>query len=428
MKIAVIGSGISGLSAAYYLSKKYKVDLFEREDHFGGHSYTYDINENDKKVPVDLGFIVFNKLTYPNLINFFNELKVPYEKSDMSFSVSVKDSSIEYGGTGFNALFARKNNLFNFNFIKMIYEIISFYKTAPILLKKDLKNLTLGNYLDNSKLSKYFVNYHIVPMVAAIWSMPISKARDIPFELFLNFFNNHGLFKLKNRPQWYTVTNRSRAYVTKVLEKISGDYLKNYNIKKIVRSEDNVRIFTQNDGDQRDYDHVVLSCHADESLNIIDKPTIDEKKILREFSYIPNTAYLHTDTNLMPNKKSAWSSWNSISTKDLSNTCITYWLNKLQNLKTKENYFLTLNPIFEIKENKLIKKINFTHPYLNIKSFKTQTNLNTLQGKNRTWFSGSYFGYGFHEDGLKSTLKMINQFERKDGDLYIQRHSYASKI
>ena len=265
-------------------------------------------------------------------------------------------------------------------------------------------------------------------MVAAIWSMPISKARDIPFELFLNFFNNHGLFKLKNRPQWYTVTNRSRAYVKKVLEKISGDYLKNYNIKKIVRSEDNVRIFTQNDGDQRDYDHVVLSCHADESLNLIDKPTIDEKKILGEFSYIPNTAYLHKDTNLMPSKKNAWSSWNSISTKDLSQTCITYWLNKLQNLKTKENYFLTLNPIFEIKENKLIKKINFTHPYLNIKSFEMQKKLNNLQGKKRTWFSGSYFGYGFHEDGLKSSLEMLKQFEGKDGDLHIQRHSYASKI
>ena len=428
MKIAVIGSGISGLSAAYYLSKKYEVDLFEKNDHFGGHSYTYEINENNKKVPVDLGFIVFNKLTYPNLINFFNELEVPYEKSDMSFSVSVKDSTIEYGGTGFNALFARKNNLLNFNFIKMIYEIISFYKTAPILLKKDLKNITLGNFLDSSKLSKYFINYHIIPMVAAIWSMPFSKARDIPFELFLNFFNNHGLFKLKNRPQWYTVTNRSRAYVSKVLDKINGDYLKNYKIKKIIRSHDNVRIFMDTEGDYRDYDHVVLSCHADESLNLIENPTDDEKKILKEFSYIPNTAYLHKDNNLMPNRKNAWSSWNSISRKDLKKTCVTYWLNRLQSLDTKENYFLTLNPICEIKENKIIKKVNFTHPYLNIKSFKMQNRLKDLQGVKRTWFSGSYFGYGFHEDGLKSSLEMLEQFEGKDGDLYIQRNSYASQV
>jgi len=430
MRIAVIGSGISGLSAAYHLSKKYHVDLFEKDDHFGGHSYTYDIEKksNNKKISVDLGFIVFNELTYPNLINFFKKLKVPYEKSDMSFSVSVKNSEIEYGGKGFNSLFAKKNNLFNLNFIKMIYEIISFYKTAPILLEKNLKNLTLGNYLDNSKLSKYFVNYHIIPMVAAIWSMPFSKARDIPLELFLNFFNNHGLFKLKNRPQWYTVTNRSKTYVSKILEKINGDYLKNYKIKKIVRSEHNVRLFMESSEDYRDYDHVVLSCHADQSLKLIEEPTIQEKEILKEFTYISNIAYLHTDTNLMPNKKNAWSSWNSISKKDLSQTCVTYWINKLQNLETKENYFLTLNPICEIKKNTIIKKINFTHPYLNIKSFEMQKRLNSLQGKKRTWFSGSYFGYGFHEDGLKSSLKMLEQFEGKDGDLHIQRYSYASKI
>jgi len=428
MKIAVIGSGISGLSSAYYLSKKNEVDLFEKDDHFGGHSYTFDIKEKNKKVPVDLGFIVFNKTTYPNLINFFEELKVPYEKSDMSFSVSVKDSNIEYGGTGFNSLFARKNNLFNFNFIKMIYEIISFYKSAPVLLKKDLKNLTLGNYLDNSKISKYFINYHIIPMVAAIWSMPFSKARDIPFELFLNFFNNHGLFKLKDRPQWYTVTNRSRNYVSKVLDKINGEYFKNYEIKKIIRSDDNVRIFINTLGEYRDYDHVVLACHADQSLKLIDNPSNEEKEILNEFTYISNEAYLHTDVDLMPNKINAWSSWNSISKKDLTKTCVTYWLNKLQNLDTNKNYFLTLNPITKIKDSKIIKKINFTHPYLNNKSFEMQNRLKDLQGKKRVWFSGSYFGYGFHEDGLKSSLEMLKQFEGNDGDVYIQRYSNASKI
>ena len=428
MKIAVIGSGISGLSSAYYLSKKNEVDLFEKDNHFGGHSYTFDIKEKNKKVPVDLGFIVFNKTTYPNLINFFEELKVPYEKSDMSFSVSVKDSNIEYGGTGFNSLFARKNNLFNFNFIKMIYEIISFYKSAPVLLKKDLKNLTLGNYLDNSKISKYFINYHIIPMVAAIWSMPFSKARDIPLELFLNFFNNHGLFKLRDRPQWYTVTNRSRNYVLKVLDKINGEYFKNYEIKKIIRSDDNVRIFINTLGEYRDYDHVVLACHADQSLKLIDNPSNEEKEILNEFTYISNEAYLHTDVDLMPNKINAWSSWNSISKKDLTKTCVTYWLNKLQNLDTNKNYFLTLNPITEIKDSKIIKKINFTHPYLNNKSFEMQNRLKDLQGKKRVWFSGSYFGYGFHEDGLKSSLEMLKQFEGNDGDLHIQRYSNASKI
>ena len=229
MKIAVIGSGISGLSAAYFLSKNHKVDLYEQNDHFGGHSFTYDIKEEDKIVPVDLGFIVFNELTYPNLINFFNELNVPFEKSNMSFSVSVKKTNIEYGGSGFNAIFANKLNLLNFNFLKMIREIINFYNYAPSLLESN-KEETLGGYLERSKLSKYFIEYHIIPMVAAIWSMPFSKAKEMPLKLFLNFFVNHGLFKLKNRPQWYTVTNRSRAYVKKILKKISGEIFKNYKI------------------------------------------------------------------------------------------------------------------------------------------------------------------------------------------------------
>ena len=226
MKIAVIGSGISGLSAAYYLSKKYKVDLFEQDDYFGGHSYTYDISKEQKTIPVDLGFIVFNEITYPNLLNFFRELDVPFEKSDMSFSVSIQDSSVEYGGRGLKALFANKKNILNLKFLKMIKEIILFYKNAPSILKNDLKEVTLGNYLDKSKFSKYFIEYHIIPMVAAIWSMPFKNARNLPLKLFLNFFINHGLFKLKDRPQWYTVTNRSRTYVKKVLPKISGEILR----------------------------------------------------------------------------------------------------------------------------------------------------------------------------------------------------------
>ena len=224
MKIAVIGSGISGLSAAYYLSKKFKVDLYEKEDHFGGHSYTYDIKDNQKILPVDLGFIVFNELTYPNLINFFQELKVPYEKSNMSFAVSVKDTNVEYAGKNLSSIFSNKKNIFNIHFLKMIREIISFYKTAPQLLNNDIQNTSLGDYLDQSNISEYFKNYHIIPMVAAIWSMPFSKAKDMPLKLFLNFFINHGLFKLKDRPQWFTVGVKSKSYVEKFLLKISVEY------------------------------------------------------------------------------------------------------------------------------------------------------------------------------------------------------------
>ena len=406
MKIAVIGSGISGLSTAFYLSRNHKVDLFEKDDHFGGHSYTYDIKERNKSIPVDLGFIVFNKQTYPNLINFFESLQIPFEKSDMSFSVSIKGTNIEYGGKGLKAIFANKKNILNFNFIKMLKEIILFYNKAPLLLKKNLKGETLGGYLEKSNLSKFFINYHIVPMVAAIWSMPFSKAKDIPLELFLNFFINHGLFKLKNRPQWFTVTNRSRTYVNRVVESISGEVFKNYKVQKIFRSKDNVRLLI---GDEYlDYDQVVLASHADQSLRMLEEPTKEEIKILSKFKYVNNIALLHRNTNLMPDNKVAWSSWNSISKNN--RTCVTYWLNKLQNIKSNNNYFLTLNPIYDLEEKDIIKKVNFTHPFLNTETSKFQKELELIQGKQRTWFCGSYFGYGFHEDGLKSGLEIIKNF------------------
>ena len=407
MKIAVIGSGISGLSAAYFLSKKFKVDLFEKEDHFGGHSFTYDIKEYDKVTPVDLGFIVFNKITYPNLVKFFEDLNVPYEKSDMSFSVSIKNTNIEYCGSGLGGIFTNKSNLLNFKFLKMIKEIISFYKIAPTLLEKNIKDQSLGEFLNDKKLSKYFIDYHLIPMVAAIWSMPFSKAKEMPIKFFLNFFTNHGLFKLKNRPQWYTVSNRSRTYVKKVIDKISGEIFKNYKVSKIIRSNDNVRIMIGKE--YIDYDQVVLASHADESLNILERPTEEEKNILGKFKYVENEAVLHSDEGLMPKKKRAWSSWNSIS--DGKNTSITYWLNKLKNLETTKNYFLTLNPIYKLNDNFIIKKINFTHPYLNHDNTLLQKKLHSIQGKKRTWFCGSYFGYGFHEDGLRSSIELANNLK-----------------
>ncbi len=408
MKIAVIGSGISGLSSAYFLSKKFKVDLFEKEDHFGGHSFTYEIKDGDKIVPVDLGFIVFNELTYPNLINFFQELEVPFEKSNMSFSVSIKNTNIEYSGSGLDGIFANKINFFNLKFLNMIREIISFYKIAPTLLNKEYSSETLGNFLLKKKLSTYFVEYHLIPMVAAIWSMPVENAKQMPLNFFLNFFSNHGLFKLRNRPQWYTVTNRSRTYVKKILGKISGEIFKNYKVDKLIRSEDNVRVVIGNE--YLDYDQVILASHADQSLNLLDTPTEQERNLLSKFNYVLNEAFLHIDEDLMPKRKKAWSSWNSIS--DGKKTCITYWLNKLQNLETKKNYFLTLNPIKKINDNLIIKKVNFTHPYLNSENTKVQKNLNLIQGKKRTWFCGSYFGYGFHEDGLKSAINIIQNFNK----------------
>ena len=409
MKIAVIGSGISGLSSAYYLSKKHKVDLFEKQDRFGGHSYTLDIKLNEKeKVAVDAGFMVFNKITYPNLINFFKENDIEIEKSDMSFSVSVKGTNIEYCGKGLNGIFSNRGNLLNLKFIKMFFEIINFYKRCEKLNSNNIEKITLGEYLTKIGKSKYFIDYHIIPMVSAIWSMPPYEASQMPLTFFLSFFKNHGLFKLKDRPQWYTVTNRSKTYVDKILSKVSGEYFKNYEINKIIRDNNGVKVYYGSENEFFNYDKVVLASHADESLKIISDITNKEREILSNFKYKPNKAVIHSDENLMPVNKNAWCSWNSsLNPDNKEQSSVTYWLNQLQNLKTDKNIFLTINPFVEIDSDKIYHKIDFTHPYYDEKALKNQSNLKTIQNTNNTLFAGSYFGYGFHEDGIKSSIEML---------------------
>ena len=410
MRIAVIGSGISGLSAAHYLSKKNKVDLFEKEDHFGGHSYTIDIKDNNNHVPVDIGFIVFNFKTYPNFVKFLNDNSIEIEKSNMSFSVSVKETDIEYCGKGLLGIFSNKKNLLNFDFFKMFFEIIKFYKKSNNL-KNIEENLTLDDFLKREKMSKYFINYHIIPMVSAIWSMPPYEAKQMPLKFFLKFFQNHGLFNLKNRPQWYTIKNRSRTYVKKILETISGEYYKNYRINKISRLSNGVKVYYGGNNEFFDYDKVVIATHADEALSLITDPTPEEKSILANFKYKNNIAIIHTDETLMPKNKKAWSSWNSsVNKENTSETSITYWLNLLQNLKTNKNIFLSLNPFLKIDPKKIISKVKFTHPYYDKEALENQNRLKNIQNKKNLLFCGSYFGYGFHEDGIKSSLEMIKSF------------------
>ena len=407
MKIAVVGSGISGLSAAYYLSKNHQVDLFEKDDHFGGHSHTIDLNISAKKIAVDIGFIVFNFKTYPNLIKFFNENKIEIEKSDMSFSVSLRNTLFEYCGKGLNGIFANRSNLFNLKFLRMFYDIIKFYKKCDHFDKFD-ENITLGNFLEKEKLSKEFINYHLIPMVSAIWSMPPYEANQMPLKFFLKFFQNHGLFKLKNRPQWFTVSNRSRSYVQNILSKISGEHFKNYNVNKIKSKSSGIDLYYGGESEFFNYDKVIIATHADEALSIIDNPTNEEKEILSKFSYRENIAYIHTDKTAMPKNKKAWSSWNSSLKKDeVNKSSITYWLNLLQNLRCNEDIFLTLNPYFEIDQSKILKKVKFTHPYFDQSALDHQRELQNLQNKRNILFCGSYFGYGFHEDGIKSSIEML---------------------
>ncbi len=409
MKIAVIGSGISGLSAAYYLSKKHNVDLFERENHFGGHSHTINIvYEEKKQVAVDIGFIVFNKTTYPSLIKFFEENKIQIEKSNMSFSVSAKDTNIEYSGNGLKGIFSNKRNIFNIKFIKMVFEIINFYKKCLNINDKRLNEETLGSFLKSENLSEYFVDYHIIPMVAAIWSMPPYEAKKMPLNFFINFFKNHGLFNFKNRPQWFTVTNRSKTYVDKIVSQISGEHYKNYSINKIIRNNENIKVYYGSENEFFTYDKVVMATHADEALSIIKNPTEQEKNILKNFKYKKNLAVIHSDPNCMPKNRKAWSSWNSsILKNNMETNTVTYWLNLLQNLKIKKNIFLTLNPNYKISENQIYRKVQFSHPYYDYDALKSQEQLHLLQNKENILFCGSYFGYGFHEDGIKSSIDMI---------------------
>ena len=410
MKIAVIGSGISGLSSAYYLSKKHKVDLFEKQDRFGGHSYTLDVAYSDKeKVAVDIGFMVFNKVTYPNLIKFFDENDIQIEKSDMSFSVTVKDSNIEYCGKGLNGIFSNRQNLFNFKFVKMFFEILNFYKNCENLSTNNLdKHITLGEYLKKIKKSKFFIDYHIIPMVSAIWSMPPYEASQMPMVFFLNFFKNHGLFKLKNRPQWYTVSNRSKTYVNKILSNISGEYFKNYEINKIIRENNLIKVYYGSENEFFTYDKVVLASHADETLNIISDLTTHESEILSNFKYRKNKAVIHSDESSMPKNRKAWCSWNSsLNPKNNQQSSVTYWLNQLQNLKINKNIFLTINPFFDINPDVIYNTIDFAHPYYDEKALENQSKLSSIQNINNTLYAGSYFGYGFHEDGIKSSIDML---------------------
>ncbi|RPG06699.1 MAG: FAD-dependent oxidoreductase [Pelagibacteraceae bacterium TMED267] len=406
MKIAVVGSGISGLSAAYYLSKKHHVDLYEKEDHFGGHSHTIDLTFDKQKISVDIGFIVFNFETYPNLINFFKENEVEMEKSNMSFSVSVDNTNFEYCGNGLKGIFSNKLNIFNYKFLQMFFDIIKFYKKCDKIEFFDEK-YTLGEYLKENNLSQTFIDYHLIPMVSAIWSMPPIEASKMPIKFFLKFFQNHGLFKLKNRPQWYTVSNRSRSYVEKIISKISGEYFKNYEVNKIHRKTSGIDLYYGGANEFFNYDKVVIATHADEAISLIDKPTQEENEILSNFSYKENIAFIHTDKKAMPKNKKAWCSWNSsVNRKDNKNS-ITYWLNLLQNLKCKEDIFLTLNPYFEIDGSKVLKKVKFTHPYFDQSALNNQIRLNKLQNKKDVLYCGSYFGYGFHEDGINSSIEML---------------------
>jgi uncharacterized protein len=400
-KIAVIGSGIAGISASYFLSSKYDVHLFEKNNYLGGHTRTIKV-PTDKNLSIDTGFIVFNDKNYPDLIKFFDHLNVKIMNSDMSFAVSDINYNIEYGGKDLKSLFAQYKNIFNISYLNMIYEIYRFYKLCKNTnLHNITNNYTIEDFVQKNNFSSYLKKLHIYPLISSIWSTNQEDVCNFPLKLFLNFFNNHDLFNFKDRPQWKFVKDGSNSYIKKIIEKDKFSFSLNTKIDKIIRSENNIKII-KND-EEFVFDYIVIATHADQALQIINNPTNDEKEILSKFEYTKNKAYLHSDRSMMPKNIKAWSSWNFIKTeKENINFTLTYWMNNLQKLQTNKEYFVTINPE-KIPEN-THNETFFTHPKFNLQTMKSQSKLKDLQGVNNTFFCGAYHGYGFHEDGIQSAV------------------------
>ncbi|MFL2543778.1 MAG: NAD(P)/FAD-dependent oxidoreductase [Alphaproteobacteria bacterium] len=407
-KIAVIGSGIAGISASYFLSSKYDVHLFEKNNYLGGHTRTVKV-PTDNNISIDTGFIVFNDKNYPDLVKFFEHLNIKTMNSDMSFAVSDINYNIEYGGKNLKSLFGQYKNIFNISYLKMIYEIFRFYKICKNLKLDNINNnFTIEDFLNSNSFSLYLKKLHIYPLISSIWSTNQNDVKNFPLKLFLNFFNNHDLFNIKNRPQWKYVQGGSNSYIKKILELKKFNYNLNAKINKIVRFDNGLKIIKNNE--EIAFDYLIIATHADQALKIIDNPTDDEKKILSEFQYTSNRAYLHSDRSMMPKNKKTWSSWNFIKNKKEDvNFTLTYWMNNLQKLQTKKEYFVTINP--EKTPETIHNEKSFTHPKFNLQTMKSQSKLKDLQGVNNTFFCGAYHGYGFHEDGIQSAAyisKMLN--------------------
>jgi len=409
MKIAIVGSGISGNSLAYTLSKEHDITLFEKNNRLGGHSHTHEIISQGKKINVDTGFIVFNKKTYPLFTKLLDELNVHYEKSDMSFSVFSKDRNFEYNGTTLNTLFSQRKNIFNYKFIKMIYEIIKFNKVALTLLSAKTE-ISLETFLKQNNFSDYFCKNYILPMGSAIWSSNINSMLKFPAVFFVKFFNNHGMLNINDRPQWLTVTNGSKEYVEKLTASIKKNIRLNCPVRAVKRNKDSVEI-TSSDGNEI-FDYIFFACHSDEALKLISDPSAQEKEVLSSIPYSKNEVTLHTDESIMPNNKLTWAAWNYNidSTNDMP-IALTYNMNILQNLKTQQTIMVTLNDNGNINPEKVLKKINYDHPLFSLKSVEAQKNYGIISGVNRTGYAGAYWGNGFHEDGISSAYNAIKFFK-----------------
>lgn len=428
MKIAVVGAGISGLSCAWLLSKHStlpsapQVTVFEKNDYLGGHTNTIDIHVDGKDFPVDTGFLVFNEWTYPNFIPMMQHLGVETAQSDMSFGIKLTDntgqSRLEWcGSDDISTVFAQPSNLFKPAFLGMLMDLLRFNREASKMAEhRTTLTGTLGEYLDKHRYGRAFRDWYLVPMAACIWSTPTKKIDSFPLATFITFCANHGLISVNNRPKWRTIKGGARNYVDKLRAQLD-DIRLNAKINAIERKPSGVMIKTE--AGEESFDHVVMACHSDESLGLLADVTPDERRILEAIRYLPNTAVLHTDRALLPDRKRAWASWNyhaafqQQSSQNDSPVSLTYLLNKLQPLPFSSPVMVTMNPLQTIDPAKVIKTISYDHPLFLPESVGAKRELRKLQGANHTWLAGAWTRYGFHEDGLMSGIAVARALGAK---------------
>jgi predicted NAD/FAD-binding protein len=432
LEIAVIGTGIAGLAAAWLLSTRHRVTVYEALPRTGGHSCTVEVPGSSAPLPVDMGFIVYNEPTYPNLTALFRHLEVATEASCMSFGVSMDDGGYEYGGHNLAALLAQRTNLLRPRFWSMLYHLIRLYRLATGNMPPD--ELSLGEWLDRHGVSTGLQRDHLLPMAAAIWSCPAGMVRDQPAAAFLRFCDNHGLLRLTNRPEWRTVTGGARAYVARLTAPFADRILTGREVLAVQREADHVRVGDAL-GEWRRFDHAVIATHGDEALAMLPDADAQERNVLGAFHCSTNRAVLHSDKSLMPHRRAAWSSWNFLarSAAEGDPPCVTYWLNRLQNLPGQD-LFVTLNPRREPAPGLVHATHDFTHPIFDTATLQAQKKIWSLQGKRRTWFCGAWLGAGFHEDGLQAGLAVAEalggmrrpwQVARESARLYLPETTAA---
>jgi len=410
MRVAVIGSGISGLASAYLLNPHADVHLFENANRFGGHSHTVEADFDGVKVPVDTGFIVFNPLNYPNLVNMFDHLGVATQDSDMSFAVSLDGGRCEYEGSA-RGLLVQPSNLLRPRYWSMFAELVRFYRTAPQAAFSGPVNESLGDFIEREGYSEAFVCDHLLPMGAAIWSCTSQLMTEFPVRSYMRFLENHKLLNFIDRPQWRTVTGGSRQYVSKIIAALGAKAHKSTHIRGLHRVPGGVILTIEGEGEVF-FDKVVLAAHADQSLALIDDASTLERDILSPFKFQPNRAVLHSDPRLMPRRKSAWASWNYVTGSDHDGgLCLSYWMNRLQSIDKAYPLYETLNPHIEPDPALIHGEFSYDHPLFDAKAIAAQTRLGEIQGLNNLYFAGAWTGYGFHEDGLKSAIAIARSLK-----------------